>query len=898
MDVRCEKCGTEYELEEARLKPGGVTVKCTNCGHMFKIRKRAPTNVGATPPPEITRPRASSTGVPLRAPTADSTRQRADSGRVLSSDGGDRLWIIRFDNGEQKTCKELATLQQWIVSGQVSRESMISRTGKTWKRLGDIAELSSFFIVADEARQQRMGRDTGRVTAPVVTPPTSSGAPEPLRTTQVGLASGPKSTKPKPVDEVTQAAVPRSLAEKTEKTPLPSTTATGLPPMPGARPPTGAPPSKLGALPATPPGAKATVPATPAARAPSPISAAPPVPKQSTPPPLKSNMPVPPSERSTGAWANADVKPMVDDRSSGEWVAPDDVKLDDDSAGPRGPIAGKIAAIPEEPMFTASSFANASREARASDAPFARGPQDAAPRIVFDDDDSEPIHVPRGGGAGKWIALASIVVIGVASAAIYFGVIRGGGGGSGSASGSASGTGTGTGSVAVVPVDAKPAQPPPPVTPDAAPAPTADDPIATARDALLADVGAKMDDAQKALAADESKPGALALEARLIAARAQQLEDQSALETDKKIAADLHKQSQQKLLDAVRFAQRAIKAAPADVTAAVSMADILRLQGKAAKDVNRYLAPGLAAKDRDARLVSALLQLRDGKREPARGELTRLDDGDGAMEKTGDVRPRFRRAMIAFASGDGDTAKQLANDVLGVQPAHAGAKALLARVTEKVASGDPLPPEDHVDAGVPGPGTGAGTGTGTGTGSAGNAGDMGYDAALAKANKLAEDGDCAHAMDYYDRALLVRATSVEAQTGKGYCHLDLKQFSSAFSAFRSALSISPKYERALWGIAEGYQQQGLTVKAIEAYQTYLEAYPDSAAAKKQLERLGAPAGGGGGSGSASGGGSASGSSDSGSGSSAPPPPPPPGSDSGSGSGSASGNDPFGSGSGS
>ena len=40
MDVRCEKCQTEYELDESRLKPGGVTVKCTNCGHMFKIRKQ------------------------------------------------------------------------------------------------------------------------------------------------------------------------------------------------------------------------------------------------------------------------------------------------------------------------------------------------------------------------------------------------------------------------------------------------------------------------------------------------------------------------------------------------------------------------------------------------------------------------------------------------------------------------------------------------------------------------------------------------------------------------------------------------------------------------------------------------------------------------------------------
>src|SRR5215467_10089376 len=109
MDVRCEKCQTEYELDEARLKPGGVTVKCTNCGHMFKIRKRAPTNVGATPAPEIlrTRPQSSrpmtSSGVPQRQPTHDSGRARADSGRVMRDDGGgERVWIIRFDNGEQK----------------------------------------------------------------------------------------------------------------------------------------------------------------------------------------------------------------------------------------------------------------------------------------------------------------------------------------------------------------------------------------------------------------------------------------------------------------------------------------------------------------------------------------------------------------------------------------------------------------------------------------------------------------------------------------------------------------------------------------------------------------------------------------------------------------------------
>ncbi len=72
MDVRCEKCQTEYELDEARLKPSGVTVKCTQCGHMFKIRKRANTNVGA-PPAVVT---ASASDVRSR-PSTKQNRARA-----------------------------------------------------------------------------------------------------------------------------------------------------------------------------------------------------------------------------------------------------------------------------------------------------------------------------------------------------------------------------------------------------------------------------------------------------------------------------------------------------------------------------------------------------------------------------------------------------------------------------------------------------------------------------------------------------------------------------------------------------------------------------------------------------------------------------------------------------
>src|SRR4029078_8119734 len=42
--------------------------------------------------------------------------------------------------------------------GVVSRESLISRTGKTWKRIGDIAELAQYFQIADEAKNARAQR--------------------------------------------------------------------------------------------------------------------------------------------------------------------------------------------------------------------------------------------------------------------------------------------------------------------------------------------------------------------------------------------------------------------------------------------------------------------------------------------------------------------------------------------------------------------------------------------------------------------------------------------------------------------------------------------------------------------------------------------------------------------
>ncbi len=113
MDVRCDKCGSEYELDDGRVTTQGVNVKCTSCGHVFRVAKAA-------------------------------------ASTMRSQTTGD--WMIRNASGGQVfKFKELTTLQRWIVERRVTRDDEISKTGDTWKRLGDILELASFFQVAEQA---------------------------------------------------------------------------------------------------------------------------------------------------------------------------------------------------------------------------------------------------------------------------------------------------------------------------------------------------------------------------------------------------------------------------------------------------------------------------------------------------------------------------------------------------------------------------------------------------------------------------------------------------------------------------------------------------------------------------------------------------------------------------
>ncbi|MDD5308781.1 MAG: tetratricopeptide repeat protein [Deltaproteobacteria bacterium] len=143
MDVRCEKCGVEYSLDETLVGAGGTSVRCTKCGHVFKVFKPA------------------------------GMAQAADT------------WLLRQEGGGTFPFERLGVLQSWIAEGKVHEDDHISKSGGPWKRLGDIAEMVPFFAEA------RAAATTAEQGSPVAAGFPRAGASEHAATIRASALGGP-----------------------------------------------------------------------------------------------------------------------------------------------------------------------------------------------------------------------------------------------------------------------------------------------------------------------------------------------------------------------------------------------------------------------------------------------------------------------------------------------------------------------------------------------------------------------------------------------------------------------------------------------------------------------------------------------------------------------------------
>jgi predicted Zn finger-like uncharacterized protein len=160
MDVRCDRCRTEYEFDEARLTEAGVAVKCTACGNVFKVSK--PSGGDGSP-------------IDLEQP---------------------RQWKVRRQHSGVYALKDLPELQRWIVERRVSREDEVSLSGEAWRQLSSMPELASFFDVVEAAdRAQQLAAAGG---AAIAASPARAMTPAPVVPVATSPAEGSASWEASP----------------------------------------------------------------------------------------------------------------------------------------------------------------------------------------------------------------------------------------------------------------------------------------------------------------------------------------------------------------------------------------------------------------------------------------------------------------------------------------------------------------------------------------------------------------------------------------------------------------------------------------------------------------------------------------------------------------------------
>src|SRR5450432_543926 len=182
MDVRCSRCGTEYEFDDALISERGTTVKCTNCGFQFKIF-----------------PGEGKGGAPER-------------------------WVVRTASGRELVYTSLRELQRGIADKKVGPNDLLSRGKQAPRPLASIAELEPFFQVSSTRNAAELER--AQRTLHGVAPPANSIGGSLVKGSAFAPAPIPPATPaPAPVPPAPSAAaqITKRLTPEPPAAPVPMT---------------------------------------------------------------------------------------------------------------------------------------------------------------------------------------------------------------------------------------------------------------------------------------------------------------------------------------------------------------------------------------------------------------------------------------------------------------------------------------------------------------------------------------------------------------------------------------------------------------------------------------------------------------------------------------------------
>jgi predicted Zn finger-like uncharacterized protein len=154
MDVRCDRCQTEYELDDESVAGAGASVQCTTCGHTFVVSRNGSIVVGTTPPSGLASSEPATLGSRASQPSISASASGSAGGAQGAVPPAVPEWVLATEEGQTHRLRDLTTLQKWVVERRVSRGDRVSNRGGPWRILGDIDELRPFFDVVDQADRQ------------------------------------------------------------------------------------------------------------------------------------------------------------------------------------------------------------------------------------------------------------------------------------------------------------------------------------------------------------------------------------------------------------------------------------------------------------------------------------------------------------------------------------------------------------------------------------------------------------------------------------------------------------------------------------------------------------------------------------------------------------------------
>ena len=175
MDVRCPQCQTLYELDDEQVADRGVTLKCSQCQHVFRLG-------GQLPPGENQR-----------------------RWMVQRREEGDIVYLSTFD-----------ALHDAIMSRTVAGKDRISRTGNKWVELRDVPEFQPMFQVIENISElSEASVATERSRTPAGSPAVATSRRKPHRERVRTAIQFGKGSKPPPAfsstEEVTKKVGPSDV---------------------------------------------------------------------------------------------------------------------------------------------------------------------------------------------------------------------------------------------------------------------------------------------------------------------------------------------------------------------------------------------------------------------------------------------------------------------------------------------------------------------------------------------------------------------------------------------------------------------------------------------------------------------------------------------------------------